>query len=1065
MRPLRLTMQAFGSYGKKEEIDFTKPNQNLFLITGDTGAGKTTIFDAIVFAIYGEASSGSNKKDGFELQSQFVDYDTEPFVELIFSEGKGEDAQIYTVRRVPRHVRPLKKGTGVKDEKEVVSLTLPDGLEYSQNTRETNAKLEEIVGLTKGQFMQVAMIAQGEFMELLRARSDDKKVIFRKLFHTQMYQNIVDELGRRRREKLSEIAQIRTVCQTEVSHISVPDHYESQEPLLSLKKRILSSDRLLAPDMEALLEELKRLCDWLQKGKQEAQKEYEKARAIRDEKRDAFVTAQNLQKFFKQLERAEQTLAECERAKEEIESAVRLLGQIHAAYEIDAVYQRYEDTKKTVADTEKKWKEQQDSLPVLDQAYQEASERETAAREQRELELENFTKVSERVKKALESLERIEEAKADTAAKKAALRKTIEAAEAARRNLTDLERREMEWRKQSEELGEADKLLALWKVKREEAAGIAADAAAAKKIQNDTRLQRQKAQKARQDYAKARENFASKNAEYLEKQTAFLDAQAGFIAKEKLREGQPCPVCGSIEHPHPCRLAGEHQDLTREMIDALAREVSALQKEQQEKSGMAQSACELQAEKEANLEDAVARLRLRMEKQISGVPQNLTVEEAKQLIMAWQESVEAEGAVLRKNSDILAGVREALRGAQEAKQALREAAEGAAQKETEAKTALAGSQAALKGLEATRDYRTKEEAKAALGEAKKAKDEKDTAYNSAYTNLQRAKTAKENAKTLILRYSGELPGQKEELQRRRAFYEKVMEEKHLTDAEWKAITGRYRKDETQRLQLKIDAYNRKKTAAESMRDAAREAIGKQKRPVMEELEAEKTRSEENLSRIQTALEQIREECKTDSGVYGALAPKMEERGRIMEEHKRLDDLYNRLAGKVTGSRMDIETFVQRYYLERILYAANARFREMSAGQFELRMYDMEKAGEGKNRGLDLMVYSTVTGKEREVRTLSGGESFMAALSLALGMADQIQEGSAAIHLDVMFIDEGFGSLDEHSRNQAVKVLQQMASGSKLIGIISHVSELKQEMEDQLIVSKDENGSHTRWQIS
>ena len=524
-------------------------------------------------------------------------------------------------------------------------------------------------------------------------------------------------------------------------------------------------------------------------------------------------------------------------------------------------------------------------------------------------------------------------------------------------------------------------------------------------------------------------------------------------------------MCGSIEHPHPCRLAGEHQDLTREMIDALAREVSALQKEQQEKSGMAQSACELQAEKEANLEDAVARLRLRMEKQISGVPQNLTVEEAKQLIMAWQESVEAEGAVLRKNSDILAGVREALRGAQEAKQALRESAEGAAQKETEAKTALAGSQAALKGLEATRDYRTKEEAKAALGEAKKAKDEKDTAYNSAYTNLQRAKTAKENAKTLILRYSGELPGQKEELQRRRAFYEKVMEEKHLTDAEWKAITGRYRKDETQRLQLKIDAYNRKKTAAESMRDAAREAIGKQKRPVMEELEAEKTRSEENLSRIQTALEQIREECKTDSGVYGALAPKMEERGRIMEEHKRLDDLYNRLAGKVTGSRMDIETFVQRYYLERILYAANARFREMSAGQFELRMYDMEKAGEGKNRGLDLMVYSTVTGKEREVRTLSGGESFMAALSLALGMADQIQEGSAAIHLDVMFIDEGFGSLDEHSRNQAVKVLQQMASGSKLIGIISHVSELKQEMEDQLIVSKDENGSHTRWQIS
>ena len=163
--------------------------------------------------------------------------------------------------------------------------------------------------------------------------------------------------------------------------------------------------------------------------------------------------------------------------------------------------------------------------------------------------------------------------------------------------------------------------------------------------------------------------------------------------------------------------------------------------------------------------------------------------------------------------------------------------------------------------------------------------------------------------------------------------------------------------------------------------------------------------------------------------------------------------------------MDIETFVQRYYLERILYAANRRFLDMSAGQFELRMYDIDQAGKGKNRGLDLMVYSTVTGKEREIRTLSGGESFMAALALALGMADQIQEESAAIRLDMMFIDEGFGSLDTHSRNQAVKVLKSMAEGSRLIGIISHVTELKQEIDDQLIVKKDENGSYVTWQNS
>ena len=171
------------------------------------------------------------------------------------------------------------------------------------------------------------------------------------------------------------------------------------------------------------------------------------------------------------------------------------------------------------------------------------------------------------------------------------------------------------------------------------------------------------------------------------------------------------------------------------------------------------------------------------------------------------------------------------------------------------------------------------------------------------------------------------------------------------------------------------------------------------------------------------------------------------------------------SGKETGSRMDIETFAQRYYMQQILLSANKRFYEMSAGQYELQMLDADKAGEGANKGLDLMVYSFVTGKKREITTLSGGESFMAALSLALGMSDQIQSNSASVNLDIMFIDEGFGTLDERSRNQAVKVLKNMAGGSKLIGIISHVSELKNEIDNQLIVTKDDTGSHIKWQIS
>ena len=241
MRPLQLSMQAFGSYAERTDIDFTIPNQNFFLITGDTGAGKTTIFDALVFALYGEASSGTNRKDGAELQSQFSPLTVEPYVQLTFSERGSEGDGIYIIRRSPRHVRPLKRKTqnAFKDEKETVELTLPDGTAEQGGTAQINAKIEEIVGLTKDQFMQVAMIAQGEFMELLRAKSNDKKLIFRKLFGTDLYQKMTDELDRRRKEKLSDMARIRSICQTEAGHVSIPADYARAPQVTMLRDRIV----------------------------------------------------------------------------------------------------------------------------------------------------------------------------------------------------------------------------------------------------------------------------------------------------------------------------------------------------------------------------------------------------------------------------------------------------------------------------------------------------------------------------------------------------------------------------------------------------------------------------------------------------------------------------------------------------------------------------------------------------------------------------------------------------------------------------------------------------------
>lgn len=1062
MKPLKLTMQAFGSYGRKTPpIDFTRPCQNLFLVTGDTGAGKTTIFDAVVFALYGETGSLSNRKDGAELQSQYVDYGVEPFVELTFSEREGEEDRVYTVRRVPRHLRPLKRGSGVKEESGSVCLTMPDGSEYPR--KETDKKLEEIVGLTREQFMQVAMIAQGEFMELLRARSDEKKLIFRRLFHTELFQDILEELGRRRKELLSDMAQIFTACQTEAGHVTAPPDYEGGEALETLKRRILASDRLSVTDMEAFLEGLETICRRLEEDEGVARRAYEEAGRLRDAGRDAYTEAQSLLGSFEQLDKARRDLAECAAEEEEVRAAGELAALIQAAYEIQTVHRGFADAEGEAAGLERELSEQQFILPELSERLEKAALEEARAREERDEELASCTKAAERVEKALETLRRIRTAEGEME-KNGKLWKAAEAAaEQAGKRLAEMEESEKAWKAQAGELADADKLLALWEVRRGEAEALEAEALSVKKARADAASQEKKAEQARLAYAEARRRTAQKSAEYEEAQTAFLDAQAGFIAREKLREGQPCPVCGSLEHPHPCGLSEDHRDLTREGIELLAAELADLRQEYQDRAGAAGAAADLLEEKRANLKERTEQLREHMARHMEDVPGELAPEQAEGLLSAWARSVRDQGEALKKRADTLARVRESLRQAEEQKERLREEAELAARRAADAKTALAASRAALAGLEADRDYPTEEEARRALDAAVCSKEKKDEAYTAAEQALKTARQEKDKAEALIRRCDRELPGRREESGRRRAEYERILEEKDLTGQEWQRVTECHPKAEIAALREKTEAHQRRKAAAEGARESAEKAVDGRQRPDMEELERAKIHAEEKLQEAREELERYLEALKLDTAAYRALAPRMEERRRLLQDYARLDGLYNRLAGKVTGSRMDIETFVQRYYLARILSAANVRFQEMSAGQFAFRMVGEEQAGEGRNRGLDLMIYSAVTGREREVRTLSGGESFMAALSLALGMADQIRESEAAVNLDIMFIDEGFGSLDEHSRGQAVRVLQRMAGGSRLIGIISHVTELKQEIEDQLLVTKDEEGSHVRWQ--
>ena len=1063
MRPISLTMQAFGSYGKKTTIDFTRPSQNLFLITGDTGSGKTTIFDAIVFALYGEASSSANKKDGVILQSQYTGYDMVPFVELTFSDGFGDAREVYTVRRVPRHLRLLTKGKRKGEttaESTKVSLIMPDGTEY--NEKETDEKLKEIVGLTKEQFMQIAMIAQGEFVELLRAKSDDKKVIFRRLFGTELYQNIIDELMNRRRAREGEMAVIKTECQTEVSHVVIPEEPEEYEEIREKKRRIQEGSLSVLEDFLGLLENL---CQDLARKRRQADEVYARAIKDRDEKREQLAKARVLMDSFAQKDQAVKALADCDKEEKEVEEWKLLIPRLRNARELRVEYGHLLETRKDLEGIRKALKNQEEDLPRRRIAASEAAKREEREKERNEREIALFSQISERVDKARDLFRQMKKMEAE-------LRRCDQEHARISRMAEDLKKekkksavQEQAWQQELEALGNVDQKLAVCRGQKEQVLHLREEAQEFDRIYRDAGSQKKKAERAREEFVKASGLFAEKEKEYLRARRIFLDDQAGILA-EQLLEGVPCPVCGSTSHPNPRQKGRDGLETpSQDQVEALEKTRQDYADKEAEASRKCEVANNLYEEKIGRFIEAGKKLRLRLEENLGQVPDQLPPAVAIQLANERYDRVEKEEKALEQQRKDQYRLEKNLEQAKKRQTELDHDIEAAGESLARAAADRQGVRSTLENLEQARNYATEEEALRELREAQTRRDRCQLLYQEAKTKAEQAGADLHQAETLTDKYKKDIPEKEVLLERREAAYQALMADKGLTEDEWQALAQAYGPDRPDQLQKAVEAFGQKKAEAQGKLAAALRTIGDREKPDLDQLESEQRQADDRWKEAEERRNLYREWLRTDQKTAARLAAGMEDRKRIHEEYQAVNNLYQVLSGKVKNGRMDLETFVQRYYLEKILYAANRRFREMSAGQFELRMIDSDQAGQGRNRGLDLMVYSAVTGKEREIRSLSGGESFMAALALALGMADQIQEGTSAINLDVMFVDEGFGSLDDNARNQAIRVLQDMAEGSKMIGIISHVTELQQQIDDQLVIKKDEEGSHASWQIS
>lgn len=1065
MKPIRLTMQAFGSYGEKTEIDFQKGG-DFFLISGDTGSGKSTIFDAMMFALYGEVSTNGSGKEN-ELLSQFVDVrNDKPLVSLVFTAHQHGQEETYKITRTPRHIRPAKR-TGAKqqEEGETAELLMPDGSQYPGKLSDTNRKIEEIVGLTADQFRKVVMIAQGEFMDFLRADSKAKTALLRDLLKTDYYYQLSERLKTLAKEK-------NTAAKTQRANMSffagravtegLPE--EDAQALEAAKGTVIKAAEKLQPEqVDALVDVLSDVCARLQLQQGELVQRQTAAQKDRDECMKRIEAAQPLMQRFKELEDAEKTLQECAAQADEIEKKRGLIGKIRDAWAIEPKYQRMKDAQKALTDAQRELAAKQQELPQLKQTAADA----VALHQQTENEKQTATalcsEVTTKVETALETFVALEKAEKALRQAEEADTKAKANAESAKKALDDFKKQEDAWRKQEAELQGAEAAYEVCKQQNQQYRDLKKSLEDLYGNQKDVQEKARQAAAAKDAYASATQKYQREQKAYDDYRLAFLNAQAGLLARE-LVSGKPCPVCGALEHPAPCQLMQENQQLNRGELERRRKAADDAAKAQEEKAKESESARVKLTERQKAAEEAEKKLVENATNIRENVPM-ATAADVEAMLQAWLPELQSASKSVQAKVKALDDVRKNLDGAKAERDKLEKAAADAQEtaKSTAVKRAEAEKTWKLHQEELSSSaYRTREDAVAQRTQAQEAKQKAEAAASQAAEKERQAQKAETDCETQIRRLNEEMPQKQANAEEFNQQYQQAMADKSLDEAQWQALTANYDAEEPDRLQKKVNDFDQKKNTAETQCTTAQNAIAGLEKPDMAKLEAASKAAESALKEASDALEAAKHLRLNNEKVLEDLREGREPLAEACKAANTAQHLSDVMAGTESGNRMNLETFVQRNYMEKILRDANWRFRDMSNGQFELKLIPVEDAGEGKNKGLDLEVYSIVTGKTRSVNTLSGGESFMAALSLALGMADQIQAATAAIHLDVMFIDEGFGSLSDNARNEAVNILKEMAGKQRQIGIISHVSELKDEIENQLIVKKDDRGSHISW---
>lgn len=1041
MKPLRIVMSAFCPYADRTELDLASfGNQGLFLITGDTGAGKTTIFDAIAFALFGEASGSTRTVD--TLRSDFAEPGTKTYVELTFLHKN----KIYSITRNPRYERPKKSGEGVTTENSDATLLLPGG-DVITGYREVTGKIVDLLGINYRQFKQIAMIAQGEFLQLLLADSKERGDIFRRVFNTELYQTAQRLLKENEREAKNRCDSNEQSILQYISGITCPESEQGQMLFEKLGNATIHTAQDILTELQALIATDITTRDNLKQQVDKLEKELVAQIAI-------IAQAQYINQAFADMKTAQEkydsltkSYGEHAAMKKTLQSAEKAL---YTVFPLEAAYLREQGTEQKLIQTittlnndiQAQTKELEISLTV----YQ--------AEKEKEPEREKLTSAIDRLNKMLPFYDASDVLERELK-KLAEKQLTVSAAaEELKQQKSELLERRNNLNQELERLADVEVKLSACV---QEAKQLEANQSALLDLQgalSRLSLLQTESIKLQKQFTDVQRTFQIDNTAFIEKEAAFFSEQAGLLAVS-LQDGNPCPVCGSTVHPNKAKPAADAPSEAE--LNELRQKVNLSRQSMQEAS-------ERSATRLAEIKLVWEQLIHAAGTHLPNIDQSITQEKLSDMIeSALQESRQRK----EKNDNQYLQLKDQVSYKNQSKEQLTllertllTNEETMAQKEHQKNSTIsdiASKSGELKALKSSFEYADRKQAVTAIEEWTRNLISLKEVFRKAEEAYHILKNKLEGNQTLLSDQKARLANTIQTKQQALEAYTKKLSECDFPNEE--AYHNSLKAEsEISKLKHSIEQYQSEVQAVEQdLRRLSKETENKQNQD-MEHLEDIKQKLEQEKRQADDSSRVLLARLGTNVPIIKALDRAISDATAYQQEYLLLSNLSKTANGELAGKqKLAFEQYVQASYFNQVIIEANKRLKIMTNNRFELLRKE-EAADFRSQTGLEIDVLDHYTGRIRSVKSLSGGESFKASLSMALGLSDVIQSYAGGVEIDTLFIDEGFGALDVESLEQAIQTLVGLTAGNRLVGIISHVSELKERIDRQVVIRKNHSGS-------